>query len=192
MNHLEVTADMRARVLDRLRNTDPARSPKSVSLRRYWPMAACLALLVTAGGVLLPRAAEQSPDPPAQVVPDMVDYGSAAELAQATGLPVEDLSVLPFQPESITYTAYWKELAQVTYTRGDQTAAYRVSAGTEDNSGIYETFGDTADLELNGRTVTLKGNGGVYPLALWTDGEYAYSLYLSQPLPEADWADLLA
>lgn len=192
MDRLQVTADMRRRVLSHVQSADLKRPERKVlPFRRYLAAAACLAVLVAAGAAVLPRLTEQGEDPTVQVVPDIVAYSSAAELAQATGVPVEDLAELPFPVESVTYTAYWKELAEVTYEGGEQTATYRVSPGTEDNSGIYETYEQTVELTVGDRAVTLKGEEGAYSLALWTDGTCAYSLALSQPLPEADWARIL-
>ena len=41
-----------------------------------------------------------------------------------------------------------------------------------------------AQKEIRSKQVTLKGNGGTYSLALWTDGEYAYSLRFDSGVSE--------
>ena len=37
-------------------------------------------------------------------------------------------------------------------------------------------------LEISGNAVTLKGGNGAYSLAIWTDGSYAYSISVTDPL----------
>jgi len=59
--------------------------------------------------------------------------------------------------------------------------------GDEDNSGDYNPYAETVELIVNGQTVTLKGDGGVYTLALWTDGEFSYSLRFSAGISKAEW-----
>ena len=105
---------------------------------------------------------------------------------------MRDLSNLPFTPEETRYTSYWGNLAEIQYAGNGQSAVFRKSAGTEDNSGDYESYRETADLSVQGNSVTLKGDGKTYALALWTDGTYAYSLRLSPGVPESAWAALIS
>ena len=42
-----------------------------------------------------------------------------------------------------------------------------------------------------GCTVTLKGETGSYTLAIWTDGNYSYSLSLSSGQPESVWQTII-
>ena len=48
-----------------------------------------------------------------------------------------------------------------------------------------------SEVSVSPYVVTLKGQAGAYRLALWSDGEFAYSLQFSSALPEQDWVDLL-
>lgn len=98
---------------------------------------------------------------------------------------------LPFTPTEEIYTAYWSELAQVTYSDGTQTAVFRKSAGTEDNSGDYTVYETALQLELEDYTVTLKGDAGGYVLAVWSKDGYAYSLKLSASYPQEEWETIL-
>ena len=195
MDKIEVTPEMRQRVLRRVTSEDiaPAK-PKVMSfpkLKKYLSAAACLALVI-AGAAALPRLTQPQPPGNVQVVPQIEEAASLDELSTLTGFDVGVGFVLPFEPEETTYCSYWNELAQIQYGGQGQTAAYRQSAGTEDNSGDYTAYGDMAELAAGGLAVTLKGSGGVYVLAVWTDGSFSYSLGLSQGVTAEEWLTLLA
>ena len=196
MDKVEVTEEMRRRVLARIAQEDlkPAR-PKVVRFpawKKYLSAAACL-ILVIAGAAVLPRLVRlQPPDEHVQTVPKIEEAASLAGLSRLVGFEVEEGFALPFAPEEAAYCSYWNELAQVQYSGQGQTAAYRQSAGAEDNSGDYTVYSDVTEITAGGLPVTLKGDGGTYVLAVWTDGTFSYSLRLSQGVPEAEWLAVLA
>lgn len=193
MEHLQVTPDMRRRVLEHIRQADL--SPRAASpsgRRRALAAAACLALLAAGAAVLPLLPSETEPEPPVLSVPDIALYASASDLAQAVGFPVEDLSALPFQPEQTTYLSYWGELAQIQYTAGEASAVYRKSAGEQDDSGDYTPYSAQTQLQAGSRSVTLKGDDTGYVLALWSDGGFSYSIRLSLPLEPEAWLPIIA
>lgn len=196
MGKIEVTEEMRRRVLARIAAEDiaPAR-PKVLRFpvwKKYLSAAACL-ILVIAGAAALPWLVQLlPPEGDVQVVPQIEEAPSLAELSRLVGFEVEEGFALPFEPEETTYCSYWNELAQIQYSGEGQTATYRQSAGTEDNSGDYTAYGDVAELAAGGLAVTLKGSGGAYVLAVWTDGSFSYSLELSQGVTAEEWLTLLA
>ena len=206
MEHIEVTDDMRRRVLQNLREAQareageegqeaPAPSPggRRSAWKRYLPLAACLAIVVAVGAVALPHQQGQDQAAgPTVTGSAVVDCSSADKLSQVVNFTVEDLEGLPFQVEQRDYTAYQAELAEITYSGEDQTAVFRKSPGSGDISGNYEDFETVSEVSVSPYTVTLKGQAGAYRLALWSDGEFAYSLQFSSALPEQDWVDLLA
>lgn len=106
----------------------------------------------------------------------IVDVADADALSQAVGFPVREASSLPFQVDEVVYTSFWNDLAQVRYTGQDRTVTFRQSLGTDDNSGDYTIYAKTVVHQMNGVDVTLKGDGQTWSLAVWSDGEYAYSL----------------
>ena len=196
MDKIEVTPEMRRRVLERVaqEGTAPAR-PRVLpfpALKKYLSAAACL-VLVLAGAATLPRLIR--PQPPGgyvQTVPTIQEAASLDELSALVGFEVGTGFALPFEPEETAYCSYWNELAQIQYSGQGWTATYRQSAGTQDNSGDYNSYADTVQIDAGGLTVTLKGNTGRYVLAIWTDGAFSYSLNLSQGVTEAGWLTLLA
>lgn len=198
MEQVNLTPEARERILTNVQQADLSSQPEKVvpfsrrrqTWRRWASLAACL-VVVMAVLVAVPLLREQ-PDtaPPVQVLPPFRQVDSLDALSEAVGFPVTEVSSLPFAPVSTTYTAYDEGLAEITYTGPDsQTATYRQSLGSEDNSGDYNLYPDTQALPE--QNATLKGQDGLYTLALWTDDTYTYSLHLSSGLSADAWQALL-
>ncbi len=145
----------------------------------------------------------------------MVDVSSDEELSQAVGFAVPDIAgylteVLSFTGEEIIYTSYWGEMAQITYrgtvsddASGDAAAdrgsgeasdefCFRISEGTEDNSGDYNTYADVRTVFAGDSRVTLKGNGEKAVLAIWSADGYSYSLSAPYGLSDSEWEALVS
>ena len=193
MEKIEVTPEMRQRVLERIAREDTVSSKvvRFPAWRRYVSAAACIALLL-AGAVVLPRLLEQPEQkPPVLTVPNIVEAASIEELSELVGFEVTADFSLPFEAKEITCCSYWNEMAQIEYRNGEYSATYRQSQGTDDNSGDYNIYSDTVEITVNDRIVTLKGNDGAYVLAVWTDGTYAYSLSVSSGVSAKNWHTIL-
>lgn len=107
-------------------------------------------------------------------------YDDAAQLSENSGLPTADLKNLPFTPEESLYEYQFEELAQISYYDGEGEAiTYRISRGTEDNSGDYQEYDQIEEVEVSGKAVRISGTEDLYYLAIWTDGTYAYSIGVS-------------
>lgn len=198
MEQVNLTPEARERILTNIQQADLSPQPEKVvpfprrrqTWRRWASLAACL-VVVVAVLVAVPLLREQ-PDtaPPVQVLPPFRQVDSLDALSEAVGFPVTEVSKLPFDPVSTTYTAYDEGTAEITYTGPDgQTATYRQSLGTADNSGDDTLYEDTQVVPEN--NATLKGQDQRYTLALWTDGTYTYSLRLSSALSADAWQALL-
>ena len=198
MEQVNLTPEARERILTNVQQADLSPQPEKVvpfprrrqTWRRWASLAACL-VVVVAAVLAVPQLREQ-PDtaPPVQVLPPFRQVDSLDALSEAVGFPVTEVSKLPFDPVSTTYTAYDEGTAEITYTGpNDQTATYRQSLGTADNSGDDTLYKDTQVIPEN--NATLKGQDQSYTLALWTDGTYTYSLRLSSALSADAWQALL-
>lgn len=121
----------------------------------------------------------------------MVEVTSKEELSEAVGFPVKSAQSLPFFPQSIYYTSYWGEMAQIDYANGGSMACFRQSLGEEDNSGDWNEYPAKESFTVNGCAVTLKGERDSYTLGIWSDGTYSYSLSLSAGQPASVWAELI-
>lgn len=193
MERIRVTPEMRRRVLEHIADISPASSRvmRFPSPNKYLTAAACFLLLLTGAAALLLLPTRTAPEPPVMTVPDIEEAASLEELSDLVGFAVETPFFLPFETEETVYRSYWKELAEVEYRGEASSATYRQSAGTDDNSGDYNIYGDTTEIAVKDQTVTLKGDDGRYVLSIWTDGTYAYSLSLSSGVSADDWRTIL-
>lgn len=200
MDRIRVTDEMRSRILACLGSEAPEAAAeqgrkhrKLPNFIKYLSAAACLLVLVT-GVLTLPGLVDrpEQADPPVQVVPDIVEFPDAGTLSESVGFTVWDGNTLPFEVTAATYLIYWQELAEIKYGGKDQSAVFRKSAGSEDNSGDFSQYEELAEITVDTNTVTLKGNDGAFYLALWTDGEFSYSLRLSRGLQEEEWITILS
>lgn len=193
MEQVEVTAEMRTRILENLDRVEAAPRRKSVPFR-YGLLAACVAILVTVGLSEMRRQPEGGlPEHSGVIVSSPFTAADSVEdLERIVGFHVPELTGLPFAREQVSYRAVGANLAEVVYTGEGQTAVFRKSLGSEDNSGDYNPYACVTDVSLEGSTGQLKGDGACYTLACWYTGEAAYSLHLSEGLSQADWLDLMA
>ena len=189
MDKIEVTDAMRARIL---RNVSAA-APKKTPVRRYALLVACLAVVLL-GAVCVPKLMDPAPQGEQVAIANgMIEVADAAALADAVGFPAAEAAELPFDVEETTYTSYWGELAEICYAGSGQIADLRTSAGTEDNSGDYTDYPAVTELAVGTVTAELRGEAAErYTLAVWTDGQYTYSLRLSDGQSTEVWQRLLA
>ena len=119
---------MRERILKNIEQQQSQKTPKkywSKTFQRWYPAAACVALLLCAA-LVLPRLlspdAGTNPDgansdshfPDEEqitIVNGMESYDSVAALSSTLGFPVEDLAELPFTPDTVSYLDCWGEYA---------------------------------------------------------------------------------
>lgn len=192
MGHIEVTPEMRQRVLGHIRDTEIHATPSKVLpfpvLKKYLSAAACLILLIAWAVTLLHQ---EGTEPPVLEGHGIVEAVSLQELSDIVGFEINEEFSLPFEPDEILYTSYWQDLAEIEYSGEGQSAIYRVSRGTEDNSGDFTEYDSSTEIIAAGCSVVLRGDDGRYTLAIWTDGEFSYSLSLSQAVTEEDWCEVL-
>lgn len=192
MEKLEVTPEMRARILQNVETqmAEPRKKPNR--LRRFAALAACLAVLLVGAAALPKLISSPTPEESETTIANgMVEVASKEELSEAVGFPVKSAQSLPFFPQSIHYTSYWGDMAQIDYANGGSMACFRQSLGEEDNSGDWSEYPAQKSLTVNGCAVTLKGEADSYTLAIWQDGTYSYSLSLSAGQPASVWESIV-
>lgn len=203
MEKVVVTDEMRQRILRNVCSADIVPMTKTIRFphwQRYAAAAACIAILLigaaAVSGIYHPLQENPSVSAPdgsasADGSPGAV-CKSAAELSKAIGFPVSDIATLPFEPTDAVYSSLFGEIAEIDYTGADgQSAVCRKSRGTDDNSGIYDTFADTKQISAGSVKATVKGDGTQYTLAVWTDGTYAYSIELSDGVSIDGWKSII-
>ena len=192
MDKIEVTDAMRARILTRVSGAEQ-RKPAA---RRWTLAAACFAVLLlgalTVPKLLIGDPAQKQPEQGVMIANGMEEVANAQALADAVGFPVSEAAVLPFEPTAVHYTSYWGQMAQITYEADDQSAELRKSPGTEENSGDWTEYPAAEQLTVGTLDVQLRGDAqDAYTLAVWTDGQYAYSLRLSQGQNAEVWQQII-
>jgi len=195
MEHIEVTPEMRNRILENIGNMDFAEKEQAKNvpfpnIKRFATLAACFAVMFV-GALTLPDLLNSSHDLSTIGNNGIVEVSSVEALSETVDFEVVEPGNLPFKPENVVYTSYWAEMAEIVYTNGEQTAVFRKGIGSDDVSGDYNSYELTGKISVNNINVTLKGNDEAYTLAIWTDGAFAYSLALSEEIDETAWIKIL-
>ena len=180
MEHIEVTDEMRDRILQNL-TTEVEKPPRKVMtfpVKKFLSVAACIAVLLVCGTMLnsLFHTDSENPDELSSAVADMVECTSAEELSEQAGFPVTDITELPFEAETTSYTWCWGTFAQIEYAGNDDTVLYRKAAGNDDISGDYNEYEQVEIKRLGNVTITVKGNNGLYYLTTWQADGYTCSI----------------
>ncbi len=189
MNHIEVTTDMRDRILNNINRLDLNQIPDKImpfpNYKKYLSIAACFVILLV-GSFLVQNRINWTREPTQQAIPDIVEYHSANELSKAVGFTVKEIQNIPFEVETVQYTAYWKELAEIRSIGRNNTLVFRMAARSEDVSGDYSVYTDIKNVTVNGTLVTLKGDASKYKIAVWQAEGYSYSVQFTEAVSEQE------
>ena len=107
MNNIQVTEEMHDRIMRKIDetdfNTETTNRSSYHQYRRIISIAACLAIICIGiiGGKLIFNNEENLVE---QVVPDIVEYNSIAELSQNVGFEISEVKNVPFSIEKTTFT----------------------------------------------------------------------------------------
>lgn len=206
MNKIEVDEAMRKRILSYVENLNletekAAKSREESKIRQFrrrtvrniTAAAACIAILLVCIFVWpkLTGPGELETKESVSIANGMVEVKSIDELSAAVGFPVNEVERLPFSVEKEVYISYWGEMAQIEYTGEGETAVFRKGTRTDDVSGDYNVYSSVKEIMVGANPVTLKGENDVFTLAVWTDGNYSYSLDISKGLSEDEWSEMI-
>lgn len=194
MEKVKVTPEMHDRIMCNIQETDFKVQPSKLvflqNYKRYMGIVACL-LVCVCGTVLFTNRVQIPQETPQQVIPDIVEYSSKQELSSCVGFEVKEVQNIPFHVDKVQYIAYWKRLAQVEYIGADNRLTFRMTVDTEDISGDYTSYQDIKSYAIASTNVTIKGNDGLYQLAVWQEGEFSYALQLEMPISQADLEEII-
>lgn len=199
MEKLEVSDEMRTRILNSISKQTTNSSAKPFSILRFQKIAsiaACAAFLLLAGTVTKNAFFPSYPDSEQEMagaVYGMEECTSAAELSQKAGFDIKDISgeYIPFEVESVSYTWCWNEFAQIIYEGTGDRLIYRKTEGTEDISGDYNEYGQVLERIVNGVEITIKGNNDKYYLATWHTNNYSYSISIDNGISLESLSDIV-
>lgn len=105
-------------------------------------------------------------------------YDSLEEAEKAAGFKIS-VPEAPSDYSTVTYNVFEDEkMLEVVYTNADDKEAYRIRkmAGSDDISGDFTDYSENNSVDVNGNTVTMKGNDGKVSVATWTADGYAYAV----------------
>jgi len=123
----------------------------------------------------------------------VTEHPSLSALSGAIGFEVKGLTSFTGSILKTEYRSISNTYAEIDYIRTGETVSYRMSKGTEDNSGIYDEELKPVVKKLSGCKVTLKKDAKENVcLAFWTDGTYAYSIYCEKGIAEEEAAALVS
>lgn len=195
MEYIEVTPAMHDRIMKRLCNEDFTQKQSKVihlkNYRKFASIAACFMVLLVSSVLIYNNINISNQPPPVQVVSGVKECLSIEELSKTVGFEVYQVETLPFKAEQIQYVSYWKKLAQITYSGEGNTLAFRMSAGSEDNSGDPGEFSNKQTISRDNIVITLKGEGEIYKLAIWQAKGYSYSLNVSNGISQEEMAKIV-
>ncbi len=187
MEHVVVSDEMQSRIL---RNVDQHFAREKSRRRKIWvpilataAAAAALILVIRPWNAVQITPPDTATPPGVALVHEEQEYPSAAELSQAVGFEAAVIANLPFEVTKTEYRSVFG-MAEIRYIGEENTITVRKSAGTEDNSGDYNTYETEKTVTTSGTDITLKGNSDGMVLALWTDGTWAYSIRCQSGLSE--------
>lgn len=197
MNRIEVTEEMRARVLQNVTAAVEKQPQPRVSSFAGWKRilsaAACIALLLVGAGYVRLRQTPVVEEPPTlEGVMGMQEVPSSEELSAAVGFAVEEPQQLPFEVSARTYTSYWGDMAEILLEGEGESARFRMQKGSGDTSGDWNQYANEAEISFDGVSGVLKGDDAGFTLAVWEKDGFSYSLSLSSPQPQQAWEEIIA
>lgn len=201
MRLMQIIVDIDEKYID---EAAPAEQKKKAMLFtpwvRYASIAACAMLVIGVGlfamiqqrgnivdnPVLSGTQTEEAADTSdlTQYCNPYAEYDTLAEAEKAAGFDI----TVPDSYGGYTepyYAVIEGKILEVQYYNGDDRGmVIRKSRGSEDISGDFNEFDNITETEVNGNTVTIKGSGDEFSLALWVSGDYSYSVSVSSGISE--------
>lgn len=188
MERIEVTPAMHERIMKRLSDLDFDLKNSQVksfnNYRKLLSIAACFLLLLASSFLIYNNVYDKKP--PVQIVSGVVECPCIDKLSETVGFKVSQVQMFPFKVEQVKYVSYWGKLAQITYSKEGNTLAFRMSVGSEDNSGDYSEYGNIKTISTGNLAVTLKGQEEIYKLAIWYTNGYSYSINVSNGISQEE------
>jgi hypothetical protein len=143
-----------------------------------------LLLCLAAAAALSACAGKQSKEEPLMQIPNpFVDYDSLEAAAKAAGFELKAPSSVEGYSEKLIQVCNG-EMIQIVFMNGDDRLFIRKAEGSADISGDYNEYSDNGTAEVDGNTVTLRGDDGKVSTAVWTSGKYTYSVSFDTPVTE--------
>ncbi|MBO4338491.1 MAG: hypothetical protein J5877_01050 [Clostridia bacterium] len=129
------------------------------------------------------KSFETAEEENAEIPNPVVGYQTLEDAEKAVGFNIEYKGI----DRVINYSVISNEILEISFKGGYM----RKAKGRTDISGDYNVYKEEITPEINGNTVTLRGVGKLYYLALWTDGDFTYCLGLENGASESEITNLV-
>lgn len=113
----------------------------------------------------------------------ITEYKTFEELNTALSFDVKLPRITGYKANS--YRDYTKTLAEITFVKNDKEIDYRMSVGTENNSGVFTQFEEVKNVTLNGTPVIFSKSDNMVQLITWTKDNFSYSVSAPSGLTES-------
>lgn len=111
-----------------------------------------------------------------QIPSPFIEYATLQEAEAAVGIKVMVPSKLPEGYTQKVIYAVENDMVQIMYSNGENEICFRQAKGVGDISGDYNEYSEINTVTINGVEVTTKGNNNKVNVAIWTSGDYAFSI----------------
>ena len=112
-----------------------------------------------------------------QIANPWVDAENQNDAQQQAGFTIQLPSALPAEYGAPTFRVIPDDILEADYAgNGDAEICIRKAVGTDDPSGDYNQYSGSQQMTVGDVEVTMKGNDGGVSLAVWQDGNNAYSI----------------
>lgn len=127
-----------------------------------------------------------------QIPNPFIDCDTLQDAASIAGFEViVPASIAGYNQDCIQ--AIDKDMIQVFYVDdAENVILIRKAVGSEDISGDYNTYTQEDTTTVGDMEVMMKGNDGLIYLAVWTNGDYTYSVSVHSGITHTSMADLIA
>lgn len=112
---------------------------------------------------------------PAQLPSPFTGHATLAEAAKAAGFELTVPEKVDGSPRRGIETMSG-EMIQVFYGDDENKVCIRKEAGSGDISGDCNQYSQTKTVEINGSSVTMRGEDGLVMVAIWENGGYTYAV----------------
>ena len=119
------------------------------------------------------------------------DHDTLKEAEEDAGFKIQ----IPDEIRGVKAAAFrnlGSELLEVIYYDGEnEVARVRKGTGAEDISGDYVIYSEVKTVEVGGKSVTIKKEAEGCYLAVWTGGDYSYSVSVETPFSQDELTGLV-
>ena len=155
----------------------------------------CTAVVLALAACSAASAANDTPDDLIGGDPSTwgpTDHSSLAEAEAAAGIDMQIPEKILDTKASMFLTWYNEKCIEAIYANGDEEVArVRKDEGSADISGDYNDYSSVVDREINGVSVTFKGNDGKVMLAVWAVDGCGYSISVPNGITADEMAALV-